>query len=178
MQFGNYINLPYHGFKRPILWFDRMGLDAPGRYTLEGFLEAAEAGRNDPADWHKKAGWLLIEPPGERENQTEFGTQRSLHICAERVIREAETNPVVEGHRSAVFFALAKQLANCSLYDEEETLMLMRRVNSHALPPEDDSEIRRIMRNAYEKRYTSTGCDDPLFAPYADPACPIANPRR
>jgi hypothetical protein len=49
---------------------------------------------------------------------------------------------------------------------------------AHPQPRKPRSELQRYLNNAYEKRYTSTGCDDPVFSPYAHPDCPIANPRR
>jgi hypothetical protein len=76
-----------------------------------------------------------------------------------------------------VFFALAKQLTNWEACDHDEALDLMRSVNEASPDSIPDSEVVRILGNAERGRFTSTGCDDPLFAPYADPACPIAHPR-
>jgi hypothetical protein len=179
VKLGNYINLPYHGSSRPVLLttpYPEVG-GGVGEYTLSGFLEAAEAGRNDPEDWRRKAKWLLISPPEARESRAQFGSQRNLHCCAEYVIANAEDNPVLEGHRASVFFALAKQLTNWEACDHDEALDLMRSVNEASPDSIPDSEVVRILGNAERGRFTSTGCDDPLFAPYADPACPIAHPR-
>lgn len=177
VQVGNYINLPFHGNDRPILRDDpRDGLLSD--VGLEGFITSAERSRNDPEEWRKRARWLLISPPSEREPSTEFGKQRSLHICAEHIIENADTNPVREGHRASVYFALAKQLTNCELYSHDEALAMMQSVNDASPDRVPDAELRRILGNAERGRFTSTGCDDPLFAPYRHPSCPIANPNR
>jgi hypothetical protein len=149
--------------------------------SLGEFLDAAKE-RNDPNDWRKRADWMQLVPPDDRRAKAEFGTKPTLHMCAEYVIANRDDNPVTAGHRNAVFFALAKQLTNCSLFDHDEALDLMRLVNESAddkpTPRTPDSEIRRILGNAERGQYTSTGCDDPLFAPYAHPDCPIAHPKR
>lgn len=177
VKLGNYINLPWHGKDRPILREDpRDGeIDDIG---LEGFLDAAERTRNDPEEWRKKARWLLISPPEERERSQEFGTQRNLHICAEHII-SGEAGPITEGHRSVVYFSLAKQLTNWEAVDHDEVVEILRAVNDASAPDSiPESELLRIIGNAERGQFTSTGCDDPLFAPYAHPDCPIANPRR
>jgi hypothetical protein len=170
VQFGNYINLPYHGDERRMLY--------PQPVDVEAFVKQAELTRQDPNDWRKRANWLMLSPPGERESTSEFGKQRELHMCAEHIIANAEENPVVEGHRSAVFFALARQLANYEHFDAEEEMMMMKHVNDASPDPIPLSELRRIWRNAHTGQWTSTGCDDPLVLPYTDPRCPIAHPRR
>jgi hypothetical protein len=202
---GNYINLPYHGGDRPVLCH----LTAPsagscgvlhpsgfggqmigpcyGELRLDQFLDAAEQRRNSPEDWRKRASWLMIEDPATRESRAdrEFGTSRNLHLCAQYVLDGAldGDRPIAQGHRSVVYFNLAKQFANCELWSEVETLEALRSIrdaSDEALgqPRKSDSELQRYVRNAYDKRYTSTGCDDPVFTPYAHPDCPIANPRR
>jgi hypothetical protein len=130
----------------------------------------------DPEDYRKRARWLLITPPDQRERSATFGAAKNLHICAEHVIANADTNPIREGHRSVVLFNLAKALTNWEQVDHGEALEIMRSVNSAGDPPETDSEVRRILGNAERGQFTSTGCDDPLFAPYAHPDCRIANP--
>jgi len=173
VQFGNYINLPYHGSERPIL-----SEKGTWDYPLEKFLLAAELNLNDPREWRKRAAMLqLVDPATKRRDGAEFGTQTTLHMCAEHIVANAVTNPLVYGHQSNTMFLLAKQFSNCALYDHDETLEYMRYVNEHADPGLPDSEILRILRNAEEKQYTSTGCDDPVVAPYIHPDCPIANPR-
>ena len=175
VRFGNYINLPYHGDSRPILYREQH--TAITGYSLEGFLDAAQANLNDPVDWERRAALMQIVAPSERTDRAEFGTQRNLHVCAERII-SGEAGPLTEGHRNAVFFMLAKCLTNWALVDHDEALDMMRSVNADLCdPPEADSELRRILGNVERARYTSTGCDDPLVAPFADPNCPIANPR-
>ena len=76
-----------------------------------------------------------------------------------------------------MFFCLAKQLTNWSLCDTAETLEFMRSVNDASPDPISDQELRRILGNAERGQFTSTGCDDPMFAPYAHLKCRIANPR-
>jgi hypothetical protein len=197
---GNYINLPYHGDQRPILrdpgdvepiqdsWHpDEMAeREAAAKHmALEEFIEAAEDARNDPEDWRKRASWLLITDPAlKRGEQQEFGTQSRLHMCADYVLEGALSGdrPVAQGHRSVVYFNLAKQFANCEFWTREEAreaLRAIRDASDSALgqPRKSDSELDRYLRNAYDKRYTSTGCDDPVFEPYAHPDCPIAHPR-
>lgn len=194
VRFGNYINLPYHGDSRPILCgrtaASTAGCDKHARrpggqvicscnapLPLEEFIDAAESNRNDPVDWERRAALMQIVAPSERTDRAEFGTQRNLHVCAERII-SGEAGPLTEGHRNAVFFMLAKCLTNWALVDHDEALDMMRSVNADLCdPPEADSELRRILGNVERARYTSTGCDDPLVAPFADPNCPIANPR-
>jgi hypothetical protein len=194
VKFGNWINLPYHGDQRPILraepndlceaeesWHPDLQAAADRErweYTLEDFIEAAEATKNDPAEWQKRANYLLITPPEERETNAEFGNAKTLHICAQHVIENAESNPVVTGHRAIVYFNLAKALTNWNQVDSDEALDFMRDVNSASPDSIPDSELRRILGNAERGQFTSTGCDDPLFAPYAHPDCAIAHPRR
>lgn len=185
VRLGNYINLPYHGDQRWVLKHDAEPVEQhwhPDRqeaalreatmFELEEFLDAAEAGRNDPAEWIKRADWLLLTAPTERTQSAEFGTQTNLHICADALI-SGDTPPPAPGHRSNVFFMLAKCLTNWSVVDHDEALDLMRGVNERSDTPIPDSEIRRILGNAERGRYTSTGCDDPVVTPYTHPDCPI-----
>lgn len=169
---GNYINLPYHGDARPILTH----LENP--MPLDEFLTAAEAGLNSPRKWEQRADLLLVEDPANRKASGKaFGEQDNLHMCAEHVIANAESNPLVYGHQSNTMFMLAKCLSNWRLCDHDEALGFMLDVNKHADPGLPEGEIRRILNNAETKQYTSTGCDDPVAAPYVHPDCPIANPR-
>jgi hypothetical protein len=177
VKLGNYINLPYHGESRHVMDYGTDPADEDF-LSLDDFLNLAEHHASDPADWKKKARWLFINPPDQRERSAEFGSQRSLHMCAEYILEHAEDNPVLEGHRAAVYFALAKQLTNWQDVDHDEALMLMRSVNDASPDRIPDSELRRILGNAERGQFTSTGCDDPLVAPYAHPDCPIAHPRR
>lgn len=162
---------PPHG----VMLSDSTGL-AP--VSLQRFLIEAEEARNSAEDWRKKARWMLISPPESREKTQEFGEQRNLHICAEHII-SGDAGPVTEGHRSVVYFSLAKQLTNWEAVDHDEVVEIMRSVNADAgrdsIP---DDELLRIIGNAERGQFTSTGCDDPLFQPFAHPDCPIANPRR
>lgn len=174
IKYGNYINLPYHGQSRPMLY--QRGDGSVGEYPLSRFLELAYLGhgRNDPEEWKGRARWLLLEPPERRESATEFGQQPNLHICASHILENAEENPVTIGHRSVVYFCLAKQLTNWQLCDHDEALMYMRLVNEASPDTIPDEELQRILGNAERGGFTSTGCDDPLFAPYAHPSCKIA----
>lgn len=173
VKFGNYINLSYHGDERPVLY------ENGDPRSLVDFLTVAEHNKNDPRKWHQRAAFLLVQDPSQREGKSaEFGTQDSLHMCAEHVIANAESNPLVYGHQSNTMFMLAKCLSNWRLCDHDEALAFMRDVNEHADPGLPDAEVLRILRNAETKQYTSTGCDDPVVAPYIHPDCPIANPRR
>jgi diadenosine tetraphosphate (Ap4A) HIT family hydrolase len=174
VRLGNYINLPYHGDCRPILFADEGTLCD---MDVEDFLDAAEATKNDPKDWHKRAALMLIAPPNEREKKANFGEAKTLHICAEHLIQNMEDNPVLEGHRAVVYFNLAKALTNWTELDHDEALEIIREVNAASPDTIEDRELQRILGNAERGQFTSTGCDDPLFAPYAHPDCPIAHPR-
>lgn len=170
VDLGNYINLPFHGDERPIL-DQGIPLD-PYEWSVVALRE-----RIDPRLWRRRASLLMIQDPTQRDERSaaRFGKQQSLHMCAEHVIANCEVNPVRVGHRSVVFFALAKQLTNWELCTHDEAWDFMVQVNEASPDPAPLSELRRILRNAEERQYTSTGCDDPVFAPYAHPDCPIAN---
>lgn len=176
VKLGNYINLPFHGEERPIV---SSSIDADAEPpTLHQFIREAEELRNDPEKWRRTAQWLMISAPEERPNRTEFGTQRSLHICAEHIL-SGDAGPITPGHRSVVYFSLAKMLTNWEQCDHDEAWELLQSVNEASAPDSiPDSELRRILSNAERGQFTSTGCDDPLFLPFAHPDCTIAHPRR
>ncbi len=181
-MFPNYINLPYHGNDRPVLnWpVPTTGPEAimpESVMPLEYFLDRAEGSLNDPKDWEKRARWLGIPTPEEREASgfSEFGTQKYLHQCAEHVLANREDNPVVEGHRAVVYFALCKQFANCAQYSKEEALAMLGLISEASPDPIEAWEMEKMYDNAVRGQFTSTSCDDPLFQPYADPDCPIAH---
>lgn len=196
VRLGNYINLPYHGAERPVFCHllapsaGACGTLHPARpggqsigpcaglLTVEQFIDAAEESRNDPNNWRQRARFMLLEPPSERKSNQEFGKQANLHVCAQHIIENAEVNPITEGHRAVVYFNLAKMLTNWEQVDHDEALDIMRDVNSCSPDRISDAELRRILGNAERGQFTSTGCDDPTFAPFASPDCPIANPRR
>lgn len=172
VKLGNYINLPYFGKSRRI--------EAPSGElweTPEPFLSAAYETANDPEVWRTRANWLLISPPSERKNKVEFGSQSTLHVCAREIIEDPYANPVVAGHRAIFFFNLAKALTNWESCDHDEAFEWMQHVNQASPDSISDSELLRILGNAERGGFTSTGCDDPVFAPYAHPSCPIAFPR-
>ena len=181
VTFGNYINLPYHGDRRKIIDYAPTQADPSAQwaeYALEDFLYAAERTLNDPADWEKRAEWMMLAPPEQREQTSTFGEQQNLHICAQHVI-SGDAGPVTEGHRSVVYFSLAKMLTNWEQCDHDEAAEILRAVNEDSTPDNiSDDELMRILGNAERGRFTSTGCDDPLFRPFAHPDCRIANPRR
>lgn len=178
VSLGNYINLPYHGSSRPVVGYYeakvQSGREYPEGLELQTFLELAHANRNDPDEWRAKAKFMLIDEPKPR-GEGRFGEQNHLHICAAHIIDEGV--PIHEGNRNAVFFMLAKCLSNWSQIDEDDALGFMQDVNELSPDPLSRSELKRILGNAVRGRYTSTGCDDPLVHPYADPTCPIAYPR-
>lgn len=172
--FGNYLNLPYFGKTRPAL-FDG---DPNKPMTLREFVETAEASKIDPEKWERRASTLGVAHPDKRPQSSEFGTQKNLHCCAEYVLEHRLDNPILEGSRAVVYFALCKQFANCENYDENEALMLLNLINDASPDPIPSGELEHMYSNAVRGRYTSTGCDDPLFHQYADPKCPIANPNQ
>lgn len=189
---GNYINLPYHREERPILipvldggiMPRPAGLPTPlGEVTLEMFLRQAMMNLNNPADWRKRADWLMIAPPEEREHEAvEFGTGRELHMCAEWIVANRDENPIREGHRNAVYFSLAKMLSHYEGIGHDEAWEMLCAVRDSAVEQGvemvSNSELRRILSNAERGKFTSTGCDDPLMQPYAHPDCPIAKGTR
>lgn len=181
VRVGNYINLPYHGSERPIVTAAEFVHSYDGRkdyifdeWPLNRFLHEALTTRNNPEDWKKKAQWLLIAPPGQRESSAEFGAQATLHVCADYVL-SGEAGVIPHGHQNAVLFMLAKCLTNWREIDHEEALDLMRSAVDTVFDPKPtDAEVRRILGNVERAQYTSTGCSDPLVVPFAHPDCPIA----
>lgn len=177
---GNYLNLPYFGDARPVvaqrlLNYKEDWIIVEHECTLEKFVTDALARRNDPEDWRKRARWLGVPSPEERErtrSQT-FGTTPTLHLCGQHVIEHRDDNPVISGHRAVVYFSLAKMLANWSEIDDDEALAMLALVNDSSPDPISAEELGRIYQNAKRREYTSTGCDDPLFLPYRHPDCKI-----
>jgi hypothetical protein len=176
VKLGNYVNLPYHGSDRPIVHVEPnpTGFHPEIEWDLKTFLADAERTLQDPEEWRKQAKWLLIDPPEQRKRQSVFGAQTQLHMCGEHIIEHAADNPITEGHRAAVYFALAKMLTNWQEVDSDEALALMESVNDVSPDPISEGELERILRNAERGQFTSTGCDDPLVQPFAHPDCPIA----
>lgn len=180
---GNYLNLPYFGDSRPVIsarmevelgtWQFDPSPSAP--ISLYVFVKSALATRNDPDDWRKRAKWLGVPSPDEREQvkQRNFGEASTLHICGQHLLAQRDDNPVIAGHRASVYFAFAKMLANWSEIDDDEALAMMALVNDSSPDPISAAELQRIYSNAVRGQFTSTGCDDPLFAPYRHPNCKI-----
>jgi hypothetical protein len=181
---GNYINLPYYGDTRPIIGWrverKGRGTDYRQEISFSEFVFEADARRNRASDWRKRTKWLCIVSPSERKQAQarEFGQSSELHRCASYIIEHREDNPVVEGHRAAVYFALAKMLANWSEIDHDEAEAMLALVNDASPDPIPEAELNRILFNAERGQFTSTSCDDPLVLAYADPECPIAHPER
>lgn len=181
---GNYINLPYYGDERPMIWQtgDRPN-GVPGgpetrighAYRLVAFLHDAERVLNDPEEWLRRARAIGAEPPGARQPSEEFGTRASLHICAQHMLDHKDDNPLTPGHRHVVLFNLAKMILNCREYDEAEALMLLEGYNDAGVAPLGRRELEQMIANAARGGWTSTGCDDPVMRPYVSPDCPIAN---
>lgn len=164
---GNYINLPYFGETRPMI-------DCASR---EEFLERARTLRNDPEAWERRARFVGLEPPEEREHTSEFGDQAQLHACAEHIIANRFVNPIREGHRNTVYFNVAKQLLNWREIDEDEAWDLLTELEGASPDRIPERELRRLFDNAKRGEWTSTGCDDPLMSPYILPDCPIVRYR-
>jgi hypothetical protein len=175
---GNYINLPLHGQDRPIIKAPEHDGATGYVYTRNEWINEAYETRNDPEEWKARALALGITPPEERAAHRAQGELGFLHDCAAHIIKHREDNPVVEGHRSVVYFNLAKQLLNYKEMSEEEARMFLHEVNEAAQPPAPEREVDRIFNNAMKGGFTGTGCDDPLMAPYVLPDCPIARGNR
>lgn len=171
---GNYLNLNYYGDTRPALHDG----DPNKPMTLGEFVEYAENHKNSVDVWTKRAIKYGIKHPDDRPQTSEFGEQKVLHRCAEYVLQNRETNPITEGSRAVVYFALAKQFANCALYDREESIEMLSLISDASPDPISLTEIEHMYDNAVRGQYTSTGCDSPLFTQYADPSCPIAHPNQ
>ena len=171
---GNYINLPYHGRERPIVraWEGDKWLPVPLTQFLEGVTLV------NPEQWRVRARRLGLQPQEFESNGREQGTAANLHCCAEKIIRERYDNPVVEGHRHVVMFNLAKMLLDWQAIDDEEAWGYLKEVNEASPEPLDGRTLRRTFNNAKRGGFTSTGCDNPLMAPYVDNNCPIAHGRR
>lgn len=177
---GNYISAPYFGDERPMIWASDQGREGcdlcnTKGWTLEDFLTFAHASRIDPQHWRDLCIRDGIEPPRARgEGAEEFGTRAVPHMCATYMLEHKEDNPLVPGHRAVVLFNLAKQLANVEDFEPAEVEEMVEAMNQAGTDPASSKEIERFVRNAYRGQWVSTGCDDPLMAPYVHPDCPIA----
>lgn len=178
---GNYLNLPYFGHTRPMIgWkddegFKEPGVESGGKLSLENFVYLALANRNAPEAWCKRASWLGIPSPEERSKtqSAQFGASPTLHMCGAYLLEHRDDNPIIEGHRAAVYFSFSKMLANWSEVDDQEAMEMLALVNDASPDPISSQELRRIYSNAKRGEFTSTGCDDPLFEPYRHPDCKI-----
>lgn len=168
---GNYISIPWHGNERPIVWGQGARLNGTGRLH---FLQTAFLNRTDAEAWRRR-GRALGGKPRSETRSGEFGERNSLHVCASYIFEHRDDNPLTEGHRATVLFNLAKMYANCKHYSQEEAERFVEAVNQAGTNPIPPREVKRFVNNAYEGGFTSTGCDDPLMAPYVSPDCKIAN---
>ena len=176
---GNYINLPLHGDDRPIIKVPESDGATGYEYPRAEWIEEAYETRNDPEEWRVRALALGIQPPEERPTSgREQGDLGFLHDCAMSIYKNREENPVVEGHRNAVYFHFTTQLLNYKEMTEPEARELLHELNEAADPPAPEREVDRIFNNARSGGFTGTGCDDPLMAPYVLPTCPIAHPEK
>lgn len=178
---GNYLNLSYHGDDRPVLTTFEGRPSGPGELIelpLHHFVETASRAEHlhDPATWEARARRLGAKPPEEREAADEWGESPVLHECAEYIITNAldGSNPLRPGHRHEVLFHLSCQLLNYHDFDATEARELIDQVNAAAARSLPRHEVDGLFSNAQEGRYTFTGCDQPVMAPYVSPTCPIA----
>lgn len=169
---GNYISIPWHGEERPIVW-GKGTPEFPGNWTRQEFLHGAFLNRTPAEQWRRR-GRALGGKPRSETRSGEFGERNSLHVCANYIFEHREDNPLTEGHRATVLFNLAKMYANCKHYSQEEAEQFVEAVNQAGTNPIPPREVKRFVNNAYEGGFTSTGCDDPLMAPYVSPDCKIA----
>jgi hypothetical protein len=163
---GNYIQLPSFGGERPLI-----DIDTDEVYFAEDI--DYDTIRNDPSIWEKRAARLGIEQ-SVRAEAREQGTRTRLHCCAEHIIANRFSNPIVEGGRHVVLFNLAKMLVDYEGFSDEEAANWLHEVNEASPDPLLQPEIDRIFGNAKRGGFTSTGCDDPYMAAYVDPTCHIA----
>jgi hypothetical protein len=169
---GNYINLPFFGRQRPMLTSPP---ERDAHVVLAWFLDCAEEQRASAEEWRRRARAIGAEPPGRRDPESEFGTRAGLHVCATHMLEHKEDNPLMTGHRHVVLFNLAKMILNCRDYDEADAMMLVEGYNDAGTAPLGAREIEQIVHNAARGGWTSTGCDDPIMAPYVSPDCSIAH---
>jgi len=168
---GNYINLPYHGNTRNFVSdVGVIPIDGP-----HGFMNYVTY--SDPARWQLRCERLGLKPQAFRERDRQQGSRVSLHRCAGYIIHGARSGerPIVEGHRHIVLFNLAKMLLDYEGFDDQEAWEHLYEVNDLSPDPVDPRDLRRLFNNAKRGGYTSTGCDDPVMAPYVDPECHIAH---
>jgi hypothetical protein len=174
---GNYINLPFHGTERPILVSGGVMGPALTVLPIEDFLVQAIELRHAPDSWERRARALGGTPPAEREDTGEWGEAPFLHECGAYIIEGALSGdrPITPGHRHQVMFHLAKQLLNWRDLSSAEAGDILAEVNASMPKPLYRGELERLFSNAITGQFTSTGCDDPVMAPYVKPDCPIAS---
>ena len=174
---GNFINLPYFGDTRPML-YEAPEYAPPGtlqEMTLTSFLKTAPERLQDPEAWERRARSIGGKPPEERERSSEWGTAPKLHMCAKKIMAERETNPVMPGSRHQVLFHVACQFLNWRDCDAQEAWEWVVEINEASPKPLSHNELDRLFQNAEQGQFTFTGCDDPVMQPYVHPDCPIAH---
>jgi hypothetical protein len=173
---GNYINLPYHGFTRPILARPLPESTHLLELPLTHFLHVAQQRRTDPASWERRARAMGLTPPQDRPD-AEWGTQPQIHECALYIAERAISGvaKINTGSRHQVLFRVACMYLNYRDWSSDEAYQALVDLNfAGVTPPLPYSELNALFQNAVNGRYTSTGCDDPLMATYVRPDCPIA----
>lgn len=181
---GNYINLPLFdqsvggGLSARPIAAEPQAMHESGHlqsWFADRAIQEMYAARQDPDDWERRARALGGTPPAEREAAREWGTAKNIHMCADHIIRNRETNPVTRGHRHVVLFNLAVMLLNWRELESEEAYRYVALVNDASDAPVSETELETLFGNARSGQWTRTGCDDPVMQPYVHPDCPIAN---
>jgi len=175
---GNYASIPWHGNQRPIVW-GKSGLwkhqeNLDYQILRKFWLAFADEHRTSAEAWRRR-GRALGGKPRAEVRSGEFGERNSLHVCASYIFEHRHDNPLVPGHRATVLFNVAKQLANCKHYNENEAIQFIQAINDAGTDPIPEREVRRFVRNAYSGGFTSTGCDEGGMSAYVSPDCKIAN---
>ena len=176
---GSYLNLPYfhsdnNGGRRVVLNPD----DLTKTLSLQEFLLRVERNKPEVLDRIVEMNDLAAE----REMRAkEFVKQHRELLkdkdypalpCVKRIVEEGAP----EGCRKDVMFTLAKHYHANGRVTKEEALRMVHRVNREKnRPPLSEKEIDVAVKSAFEKGYTSLGCEKPFMEPYCDPDnCPVA----
>lgn len=80
---------------------------------------------------------------------------------------------VAEGCRDVVAFRLAVHLKASGASQERAEHVLQRWDAARNRPPLGPAVIGMKVRSAYDRSYTSYGCEDPLVARFCDERCPV-----
>ena len=172
---GNYLNLPYYpphakNGRRVVLDPD----DPSRELTLEEFLCLVEPNKSEQINEIIELNDLTREP--KKEWQRFASDWRAWRKNGSRPLPctvNMETG-VAEGCRNDVMFTLAKRyyLDGLPLDDAQERL---HRVNQNNRPPLADREIDSVLKSAFDRGYTSLGCEQPFMETFCDKEnCPVA----